>query len=64
MHAGSATLGYDPAGRLYETAGGGVTTRFLYDPGSGSGARGVDAIAEYDASNALLRRYVHGPGVI
>ncbi|MBL8537069.1 MAG: RHS repeat-associated core domain-containing protein [Hyphomonadaceae bacterium] len=53
--AGAATLGYDPAGRLYETAGGGVTTRFLYD--------GVDAIAEYNASGALLRRYVHGPGV-
>jgi RHS repeat-associated protein len=33
----------------------GVTTRFLYD--------GVDAIAEYNASGALLRRYVHGPGV-
>ena len=53
--AGTATLGYDPAGRLYETAGGGVTTRFLYD--------GADAIAEYNASGALLRRYVHGPGV-
>ncbi len=33
----------------------GVTTRFLYD--------GADMIAEYDASNALLRRYVHGPGM-
>jgi hypothetical protein len=24
---------------------------------------GADAIAEYNASNTLLRRYVHGPGV-
>jgi RHS repeat-associated protein len=32
-----------------------VTTRFGYD--------GVDLIAEYNASNALLRRYVHGPGI-
>ena len=31
-----------------------MTTRFGYD--------GVDLIAEYDGSNALLRRYVHGPG--
>jgi RHS repeat-associated protein len=31
-----------------------VTTRFGYD--------GVGLVGEYDASNALLRRYVHGPG--
>jgi RHS repeat-associated protein len=53
--AGAATLGYDPAGRLYETVGGGVTTRFLYD--------GLDAIAEYNGSNVMQRRFVHGPGV-
>jgi RHS repeat-associated protein len=53
--AGSATLAYDPAGRLYQTVGGGVTTRFQYD--------GVDLIAEYNSSNALQRRYVHGPGI-
>jgi RHS repeat-associated protein len=52
--AGSATLAYDPAGRLYQTVGGGVTARFLYD--------GADLIAEYDGAGALLRRYVHGPG--
>jgi RHS repeat-associated protein len=54
--AGSATLAYDPAGRLYQTtnSGGSVTARFLYD--------GVDAIAEYNGSNVLQRRYVHGPG--
>jgi|CXWL01.1.fsa_nt_gi RHS repeat-associated protein len=53
--AGSATLAYDPVGRLYQSVGGGVTTRFLYD--------GLDAIAEYNASNVMQRRFVHGPGV-
>ncbi|MFN3462433.1 MAG: RHS repeat domain-containing protein [Terricaulis sp.] len=53
--AGSATLAYDPAGRLYQTVGGGVTTRFQYD--------GVDLIAEFNSSNVLQRRYVHGPGI-
>jgi RHS repeat-associated protein len=55
--AGSATLNYDPAGRLYQTTSDGstVTARFLYD--------GAAIIAEYDGSNALLHRYVHGPGV-
>jgi RHS repeat-associated protein len=54
---GSAvSLAYDPAGRLYEASvSGGAATRFLYD--------GADMIAEYNGSNALLRRYVHGPGV-
>jgi RHS repeat-associated protein len=41
-------------GRLYQVAQGG-TTRFSYD--------GVDRIAEYDGSNAIQRRYIHGPGV-
>lgn len=50
----SATLDYDPALRLYQTTGAGVTTRFGYD--------GTDLIAEYNGSNTLLRRYVHGPG--
>ena len=52
---GSATLAYDPLGRLYQTVGGGTTTRFQYD--------GVDLIAEYNVSNAVQRRYVHGPGI-
>ncbi|MBX3429715.1 MAG: hypothetical protein KF779_09050 [Hyphomonadaceae bacterium] len=54
--AGSATLAYDPGGRLYQTTSNGttVTARLQYD--------GVDLIAEYNSSNALLRRYVHGPG--
>jgi RHS repeat-associated protein len=54
---GGATLTYDPLGRLLQTVGtgsGGVTTKFAYD--------GDSLIAEYDSANALLRRYVHGPG--
>lgn len=50
----NVTLTYDPALRLYQAAGA-VTTRFAYD--------GANAIAEYDASNALQRRYVFGPGI-
>ena len=49
-----ASLAYDPLGRLAQSVGAGVTTRFAYD--------GVNLIAEYNASNPLLRRYVHGPG--
>ncbi len=48
-----AALGYDPAMRLYQSVGGGATTRFGYD--------GADLIAEYNAANNLTRRYVHGP---
>jgi RHS repeat-associated protein len=53
--AATAALSYDPAGRLYElaaTAPSAVTTRFLYDGGQ--------AIAEYNGSNALMRRFVPG----
>ncbi|MBE1525978.1 RHS repeat-associated protein [Sphingopyxis sp. OAS728] len=50
--AKSAALRYDPLGRLYETVGGGSTTRFLYD--------GDELVAEYDAGGTLLRRYIHG----
>jgi RHS repeat-associated protein len=49
----AVNLTYDPASRLYQAAGT-STTKFLYD--------GADIIAEYDGANALLRRYVHGPG--
>jgi RHS repeat-associated protein len=52
---GSTSLAYDPLLRLYETVGGGTTTRFGYD--------GLNLIAEYDGANALQRRYVHGAGV-
>lgn len=50
----SATLSYDPMGRLHRTVGS-TTTQFLYD--------GDALVAEYDGSGALLKRYVHGPGV-
>ena len=50
-----AVLTYDPTGRLLSAAQGGVTTKFLYD--------GTRMIAEYNGSNALLRRYIHGDGV-
>ncbi|MBI1366224.1 MAG: hypothetical protein GC153_09755 [Alphaproteobacteria bacterium] len=48
----SATLSYDPAGRLHEVAGT-ATMKFLY--------YGGQAIAEYDGSGNLLRRYVPAP---
>lgn len=48
------TLAYDPTLRLYQTAGGGTTTRFAYD--------GQSMIAEYNSSNVLQRRFVPGPG--
>lgn len=51
----NATLRYDPLGRLYETVGGGNTTRFLYD--------GDELVAEYDGGGTLLRRYAHGQNV-
>ncbi|MBO9715177.1 RHS repeat-associated core domain-containing protein, partial [Sphingomonas sp.] len=50
----STTLSYDPALRLYQTAAG-ATARFQYD--------GADLIAEYNSSNVLQKRYVHGSGV-
>jgi RHS repeat-associated protein len=53
--AKSATLAYDPLGRLHQIVSGGVTTRFLYD--------GDRLVAEYTGSGTLLRRYVHGSGV-
>jgi RHS repeat-associated protein len=51
--SGGVTLSYDPAMRLYQTVSGATTTRFLYD--------GLDAIAEYNGSNALQRRFVFDP---
>ena len=52
---GSAALSYDPMGRLYQVTQGAATTRMGYD--------GLDRIAEYDAANGVLRRYIHGPGI-
>ncbi|MFL0357589.1 RHS repeat-associated core domain-containing protein [Erythrobacter sp. GH1-10] len=49
----NATLRYDPLGRLYEiTDGSSNVTRMLYS--------GNDLIAEYNASGAMLDRYIHG----
>lgn len=54
--SGGITLSYDPAMRLSQTAGGAPgTTNFAYD--------GDDLIGEYNSSNALQRRFVHGPGI-
>jgi RHS repeat-associated protein len=54
--AKTATLRYDPLGRLRETSGGAFgTVRYLYD--------GDALVAEYDTAGTLLRRYVHGPGI-
>jgi len=50
---GSVTLSYDPALRLYQSAGA-STTKFQYD--------GTDMIAEYDSAGTLQKRYVFGPG--
>jgi RHS repeat-associated protein len=53
---GTASLRYDPLGRLYETIGStSGTTRFLND--------GDEAVAEFNSSGTLLRRYAHGIGV-
>jgi RHS repeat-associated protein len=52
--APSATLSYDPLGRLRSYTTGGATTEFLYD--------GDRLVAEYVGGN-VVRRYVHGPGV-
>jgi RHS repeat-associated protein len=52
--SGGVTLAYDPQLRLYQVAGA-ATTRFAYD--------GVNALAEYNASNALQRRFVFGPSI-
>jgi RHS repeat-associated protein len=49
----TTTLSYDAENRLYSLAKSGNTTKFMYD--------GTDLIAETNASNTILRRYVHGP---
>jgi RHS repeat-associated protein len=52
--SGGISLSYNPASRLYQTSGGSAgTTRFAYD--------GTNLIAEHNASDAVVRRYVHGP---
>jgi hypothetical protein len=51
----TASLTYDPNGRLYQTVVNGVTTCFVYD--------GDALVMELDGSNTVLRRYVHGSRV-
>jgi RHS repeat-associated protein len=51
----SATLSYDPLGRLWQLTSGGNTTQFLYD--------GDALVAEYDGAGAMTHRYVHGLGI-
>jgi RHS repeat-associated protein len=54
--ATTASLRYDPLGRLYETGGSAGLTRFLHD--------GDELVAEFDGNtNVLLRRYLHGVSV-
>jgi len=51
----TATLRYDPMGRLYEITGALGTTRFLND--------GDALVAEYNTAGTLLRRYAHGADI-
>ena len=51
----TATLTYDPLGRLFQIVSGSNTTQFLYD--------GDALVAELNSSGAWLNRYVHGPQV-
>ncbi|MEX2963366.1 RHS repeat domain-containing protein [Microbulbifer sp. TYP-18] len=51
----SATLTYDPLGRLQKITSAGATTHFLYD--------GDDLIAEYNSNEQMIKRYVHGPSM-
>ncbi|KWF00764.1 hypothetical protein WL80_30650 [Burkholderia ubonensis] len=51
----SATLTYDPEGRLTKTTVNSVDTLLLYN--------GQSLAAEYDSTGAVTRRYVFGPGV-
>ncbi len=51
----TATLTWDPMGRLWQLVKGTANTRFLYD--------GDELVAEYGSTGTLLRRYVHGASV-
>jgi len=51
----TATLTYDPLGRLWRVQKAASDTRFLYD--------GDALVAEYDAAGTLANRYVHGSDV-
>jgi RHS repeat-associated protein len=51
----SDTYDYDAEGRLRRTSVAAMTTSLVYD--------GAALVAEYDDSDNVLRRYVHGPGI-
>ncbi|HYW15348.1 MAG TPA: RHS repeat-associated core domain-containing protein, partial [Allosphingosinicella sp.] len=51
--AKTASLAYDPLGRLWQTSGGASATRFFYDGGR--------LVVEYDSAGSALRFYLHGP---
>jgi RHS repeat-associated protein len=53
--AGASTFTFDPLGRLSRSDVGSATTRFQYV--------GVQLVAEYNGSGALLQRHVPGPGL-
>jgi RHS repeat-associated protein len=50
----TATLAYDPLGRLWQVTAPTATTRFLYD--------GDRLAIEFDGAGNVLRAYVHGTG--
>lgn len=52
--AKTASLAYDPLGRLWQTSGGVSATRFLYD--------GDKLVVEYSSAGSPLQFYLHGPG--
>jgi len=49
------TYTYDPSGRRIAKDVDGVVTKYVYD--------GDQCIAEYDANDVLLRKYIHGPSI-
>jgi RHS repeat-associated protein len=49
------TYTYDPSGRRIAKDVDGVVTKYVYD--------GDQCIAEYDGSDNLLRKYIHGPSI-
>jgi RHS repeat-associated protein len=55
LNIAASTLKYDPLGRLYEITINGTKTTFLYD--------GDALVAEYNASNQMTNRYLHGDQV-
>jgi len=49
------TYKYDPFGRRIEKNVNGTITKYLYD--------NEDILLEYDATNTVMARYTHGPGI-